>query len=318
MKHYWSIENINLKNTCVTIGTFDGVHKGHQKILHNLTEEAKDSHSIPLVLTFFPHPAVVLGKREHPLYLTTPEEKAKLLGNNGAKIVITYPFTNFTAQKSASDFVREIYHHLQMKCLIIGHDFALGHDRRGNAKKLEKLGEKYGFCVKVIQPYKIDGVIVSSSVIRKHLTNGDVGLAALFLGRPYRIDGFVVEGDHRAQLLGTPTANLNTWDQRVQIKNGVYACKVIVDGQQMNAVTNIGVRPTFETDHSVPQIETHIINFDKNLYGKNLQIDFIARIRDEIKFPTPISLRKQIQIDIKKTLEILSSSSDISSDIPMN
>ncbi len=305
MKHFWSLEDIHEKNTWLTIGTFDGVHRGHQEIIRQLSKGAHEAGSIAVVLTFFPHPAVVLGKRANPAYLTTPEEKAALLNRFGADVIITYPFTEFTASKTAEQFIKELNEHLQVHCLFAGHDFALGHNRRGDLSEIAKIGKRMGFCVNVITPFRLHGEIVSSSAIRGFLASGNVRQAALFLGRPYRIDGFVVEGDHRAQLLGAPTANLEVWAQRAKIENGVYACRVILDGKTYPAVTNIGLRPTFGSGQSKPQIETHILDFSADIYGKYLQLDFIERLRDEMKFESVDALRKQIQRDISSARDLL-------------
>jgi len=305
MKHFWSLEYVHEKNTCLTIGTFDGVHKGHQEIIRQLKQEARKRGEKAVVLTFFPHPAIILGRRNSPSYLTTPQERAKLLLNYGADLVITYPFTRLTSKKTASQFVDEIYKHLQMKCLFVGHDFALGHEREGTPEKLAYLGKSKGFLVKVVKPVIVNDIVVSSSVIRKMLSEGKVEDASFLLGRNYTIDGFVVRGDHRAKSLGFPTANLSTWKQRVQIKNGVYACRAYVLGRMYQAVANIGVRPTFYTAGQNPQIEAHLIDFSEEIYGKYLQLEFVARLRDEKKFESPSCLREQIREDIEMAISLL-------------
>lgn len=305
MQHYWSIESVFLKDAWLTIGSFDGVHRGHQEIIKNLTAGAHRAGVPAVVLTFYPHPAEVLRKRQDSFYLTTPEERAALLGELGVDYVITHPFNLQTAALSAHDFMAFLHKHLGLRRLFVGPDFALGHGREGNVPRLEELGNEFHYSVTEIPLFKTGDVIVSSSQIRSALAAGDVEKAALLLGRPYRVSGEVVPGDGRGRTIGIPTANLSTWSQRVIPKAGVYVTRAIVDGCSWGSVANVGVRPTFENQPVLPRVETHILDYSKDLYGKEIGLDFIGRLRDEQRFPSVPALVEQIQRDISRAREEL-------------
>jgi riboflavin kinase/FMN adenylyltransferase len=306
MQHFWSLDEIFIKQSWLTIGSFDGVHVGHQRILRNLTNDAHQAGATAVVLTFYPHPAVVLGKRENAFYLTTPEEQAELLGELGADIVITHPFTKEVANTSAQDFIATLDAHLDINCLWIGYDFALGKDREGDAPTLRRLGERFGYRVKVVDPVHIEGEIVSSSRIRKALYAGEVEQAKRLLGRAYRIGGEVIHGDGRGRRIGIPTANMRVWEHRVLPKPGVYVCRAQVNQETWGAVTNVGFRPTFEGQPPSPQVEAHLLDFDRDLYGEQIHLDFLVRLRDEKRFPDAPTLVRQIHEDIRKGRKILS------------
>lgn len=299
MGHFWSLEEIQLNDAWLTIGSFDGVHRGHQEIIHYLTGGANAAGAPAVVLTFFPHPAVVLGKRQDPFYLTSPVERAELLEKFGVDMVITHPFNLQVAQTSARDFVSEIYNHLHFSHLWVGHDFALGRGREGNVPTLQKFGEELGYQLHVLEPVKAGSEVVSSSLVRKALADGDVEQAAHLLGRPYRIPGKVIHGDGRGRSLGIPTANLEIWAERAIPKAGVYVCQAQVDGKSWGAVTNIGIRPTFENQPASPRVETHLLEFDRDLYGQEISLEFISRLRDEQRFSSVQELVDQIHQDIE-------------------
>jgi riboflavin kinase/FMN adenylyltransferase len=307
MLHYWSLENVNLKNVWLTIGQFDGVHRGHQEIIRKLTAGAQAVQSPAGVITFFPHPAVVLGKREKPAYLTTPEERAVLLGDLGVDVVITHPFDSQVANTSAQEFMTNLVAKVNVTRLMVGHDFALGRDRTGDVIKLKELGKQLGYTLTVVPPVKIEGEVISSSVIRKSLFAGQVERAAKLLGRAYRINGTVIPGDGRGRTIGIPTANLNLWKERALPAAGVYVCRAQVNGIPLGAVTNIGIRPTFKPQSELTWVETHLLDFSENIYDQEIQLDFIARLRDEQRFPDVQSLVEQIQKDITAARKILNS-----------
>lgn len=307
MRHYWHIEGVNLDHTWVTIGTFDGVHRGHQEIIGRLVDGARRTSSSSVVVTFHPHPAVVLGKRQSANYLTTPEERADLLGELGVDVVITHPFNREVASWSAHQFISELDAHLGISHLLVGEDFALGKGREGNVARLRELGQEFDYQVTVIPPVTNSDVVVSSSMIRERIIEGNVAQAARLLGRYYQIRGQVIPGDGRGKLLGIPTANLSIWAERTIPKSGVYACRVTLDDQSYLAVTNIGVRPTFEDAPVLPRVETHLLDYDGDLYGKELALEFYERLRDEKKFSSVQELVAQIQADISRTREILRS-----------
>jgi riboflavin kinase/FMN adenylyltransferase len=305
MLHYRSLENVQLQNVWLTIGQFDGVHRGHQEIIRNLTEGAHAVQSPAVVITFFPHPAVVLGKRIKPAYLTTPEERAILLGELGVDVVITHPFDSLVAATSAQDFMTNLNATLDIDRLMVGHDFALGRDRAGDLNALIEMGKQFGYTVNAISAVEIEAEVISSSMIRKSLFAGQVERAAQFLGRAYRINGEVIPGDGRGSTIGIPTANLNVWKDRAIPAAGVYVCRAHVKGRELGAVTNIGIRPTFEPQSDLTWVETHLLDFNENIYGQGIQLDFIARLRDEQRFPDIQSLVGQIHKDIAMTRNIL-------------
>ena len=305
MQHYWSLEGVQLQKSWLTIGSFDGVHLGHQEIIRQLVGEAHSRGSLAVALTFFPHPALVLGKRNEPYYLTTPQQRAEILGDSGVDVVITYPFELETAQLSAREFISLIHRHLQFEGLCVGHDFALGKNREGNVEKLTRLGEEYGYQVKLIEPVTNGDMIVSSSRIRAKILAGEIERAGQLLGRHYRIKGKVVPGDGRGKTIGIPTANLETWAEQAIPKSGVYAGRIKVRTQDYGAVINIGVRPTFELSEVLPRVEAHILDFQGEIYGEEIALDFISRLSDERRFENIESLVGQIQLDISRAKQLL-------------
>jgi riboflavin kinase/FMN adenylyltransferase len=307
MRHINDLEGVNLRETWLTIGTFDGVHLGHQAIVQKLAAGAHQNGALAIVLTFYPHPAVVLGRRSQPFYLTSPEERARLLGQHGADIVVTYPFNSQVAATSAADFVRELKDHLDMIHMLVGHDFALGHNREGNVEYLRTLGEKLGFTVESFPAFVLEGEAVSSSRVRAALAAGDMELATRLLGRPFQVNGKVVPGDGRGRLIGVPTANLELWPERAIPQAGVYVCRAWLEERPRGAVTNVGVRPTFEAGPVPPRVETHLLDFSSDLYGKTIHLDFLTRLRDELRFPSVEDLVAQIHVDIERAREYLDS-----------
>jgi riboflavin kinase/FMN adenylyltransferase len=305
MQHYWLLDDVNLENAWLTIGSFDGVHRGHQAIIQKLTAGAHKQSLPAVVLTFHPHPSEVLRNRQEPFYLTSPEERAVLLGELGVDVVITHPFNTQVANTSALDFITSLKRQLGLTHLCVGYDFALGHGREGNIDMLGELGQEFGYTLSIVQPVELDGEVVSSSQVRQALSQGDVERAQLLLGRPYQVGGQVVPGDGRGRTLGIPTANLDVWSGRLLPAVGVYACKAHVDGVAWAAVTNIGVRPTFEGQPDEPQIEAHLLQFNQDLYGQQVQLSFVSRLRDEKRFPNIQALITQINHDIQQAHEIL-------------
>jgi riboflavin kinase/FMN adenylyltransferase len=305
MLHYWSLQSIYLKGTWLTIGSFDGVHRGHQEIIQTLTDGAHRAGQPAVVLTFYPHPAAVLRNRQDSFYLTAPEERAALLGVLGVDVVITHPFNLSVAGLSALDFMQLLKEHLDLRQLFVGHDFALGHGREGTVPRLRELGHELGYSVNVHPPFEIDGQVVSSSGVRAFLAEGDVASAARLLGRPYQVRGVVSPGDGRGRTIGVPTANLDVWPQRIIPKAGVYVCRAHFEGLTLGAVTNIGVRPTFEQQSPTARVEAHILNFEGDLYGREIQLDFYTRLRDEQRFPGIEALVDQIHRDIRRSQEFL-------------
>jgi len=305
MQHYQSLEGVHLQGAWVTIGSFDGVHLGHQEIIRTIIREAHEESAPAVVVTFFPHPAVVLGKRNDPFYLTIPEERAQILNQMGVDVVITHPFDQQVASMTAGEFMARLKRHLGLKCLCVGESFALGRGRQGDVPALKALGEQLGYSVQIIHPVTLDGELVSSSAIRSHLAAGRVERAAQMLGRPFNLRGSVIPGDGRGHSIGIPTANLNVWAGRAIPSPGVYVCRTQLNGRVWAAVTNIGVRPTFENSPVAARVEAHLLDFDADLYGQELPLEFIARLRDEQRFPSVEALVAQIRSDIAQARRIL-------------
>jgi riboflavin kinase/FMN adenylyltransferase len=305
MQHYGSLEEIHLANSWLTIGSFDGVHRGHQAILKTLVDGAHAAGVPAVALTFFPHPAAVLRNRLEPFYLSSPEERADLLGDSGVDVVITHPFNLQVAGMSAHDFMSRVHRHLHPSHLWVGHDFALGRNREGDVDRLRQLGSDFTYSLDVMPPVQLDGETISSSQVRAALAAGDIQRVERMLGRPYQVSGEIVQGDGRGRLLGIPTANLDVWAKRALPKFGIYVCKAYIDGLEWGAVTNVGVRPTFENQTTTPIVEAYIMEMDKDLYGKQLRLDFILYLRDEQRFPSVQSLVDQMHRDIAQARQVL-------------
>ncbi|MCK4800624.1 MAG: bifunctional riboflavin kinase/FAD synthetase [Anaerolineales bacterium] len=305
MEHFHNITDIQLTKSWLTIGSYDGVHKGHQQILLALVEQAHQNGQPAVVVTFHPHPVLVINEEERPFYLTLPDERAQLLGALGVDIILTYPFSRKTSQTSAREFISLLHTQLHFSQLWIGYDFALGKDREGNSSRLMELGQEFGYSLKDTPPFYMNGELVSSSRIRKHLRDGEIQQAAAFLGRPFEITGKVIKGKNRGKSLGFATSNLDVPQEMVNIKPGVYACWASVQGQNWKAVTNIGFRPTFGDGLLVPLIETHLLGFSGDLYGEDIHLRFIDRLRDEMKFEQVSELQAQVQMDIDKAKHML-------------
>jgi riboflavin kinase/FMN adenylyltransferase len=304
MQHFNSLEEVQLGDAWVTIGSFDGVHRGHQALLQGLIRRAHAAHSKAVVVTFFPHPSVVLRSNTTAVYLTSPQERAARLGELGADVVVTLEFNRRLAETPAPDFVATLRRRLGMSHLWVGFNFALGRGREGDIPALERLGDAFGYQLHVIPPNEIDGEIVSSSLIRSVIQKGEVTRAARLLGRWYAVGGEVVPGDGRGRMIRVPTANLAVWDDQVLPGNGIYAGWAIVDGERHLAVTNVGVRPTFEEQPVKPRVEVHVLDFDQDLYGRYVSFEFVHYLRGEEKFATVEALIAQIQQDIQKTREL--------------
>jgi riboflavin kinase/FMN adenylyltransferase len=305
MIHYRSIEEVSLEGSWLTVGVFDGVHRGHQEILTNLTAGAHQHNAPAVVLTFWPHPAVVLGKRYDLKTLTTPEERADLIGALGEDAVITHPFTPDFAKLSALDFMRLVSRRLGLRSLWIGHDFALGHNREGDLEHLTEIGQKLGYSVQAIGPVRNGEDVLSSSLIRQRIREGNVSRAAENLGRYYTLSGPVIHGDGRGRKINIPTANIDYPNDKVIPANGIYACWAYVGEEKLPAAINIGINPTFTPDKQTPNVEAHILDFDRDLYGQELKLEFVERLRDELKFDSVEALLEKIHEDIAEVRNIL-------------
>ncbi len=305
MQHLQDLSEVQLERSSLTIGSFDGVHLGHQDLLERMIKPAKELDLPVVVLSFYPHPSVVLRQRTPAFYITTPDEKAELLGKEGVDYVITQSFDLELSKVEAGEFLDRLAAQLGFVDLWAGEDFALGHQRRGNRHYLEQESRPRNFHFHLVPPVLVGGEVVSSTRVREALRSGDVARAATYLGRSFKLLGVVQEGAGRGKELGIPTANLKIWDERAYPAVGVYACIAEVDGVQKQAVTNIGFRPTFEDELKLPVIETHILDFERELYGQEVKLEFIDRLRDEMRFSGPEALLEQIEVDISHARSLL-------------
>jgi len=291
----------------VTIGTFDGVHLGHQAILRYAVKQAKAISGISRMITFHPHPRDVVGKGpvEH---LCTIEERLHLFESQGIDETLVVNFTHAFSQITARSFYEQyIVRRIGVYEVVIGHDHQFGRNREGSIETLQKLGAELNFSVVVIPGVSVDGQVVSSSLIRRCLLAGEIEDATKYLGKPYSITAKVVEGDKRGRSIGFPTANLY-YDSTLKLTpaSGVYVASVVVDGKQYYGMVNIGVRPTFTTNgHRL--VEVHILDFEGDLYGKTITVAFIKRLRREQKFNSVDDLVAQLQHDRLDSRKIVSS-----------
>jgi riboflavin kinase / FMN adenylyltransferase len=290
--------------TVVTVGTFDGVHRGHWEVLAALRERA-DLEQLPAVLvTFHPHPLRVVRPDHAPRLLTTPVEKKEILAESGLDYAVFLPFNEALRGYSPHRFVQEILMgRLRMKHLVIGYDHGFGHGRSGDADTLRQIGAELGFHVHVIEALSSDGTAISSSRIRKALDEGDVRDAALALGRPYSLRGPVVRGDGRGSSLGFPTANIHVPEaDKLLPLAGVYAVTASFRGGVFRGVLHLGPRPMFQG--SPPSIELHIFDFAGDLYGEEVRVDFCARLRDIHRYATIPDLVDAIRHDCRHALTL--------------
>jgi riboflavin kinase / FMN adenylyltransferase len=284
------------KNSIITIGNFDGVHLGHQAIIAKALEKAQSKNQPVILLTFFPNPSDFFIPHIDFVYLSTPFEREVRLLELGVDRVITFCFDRDFAELSARKFLMGLKRKLGLSALVVGKNFVLGKNRQGTIPVLKALGSELSFTVETITPVQNGDHNISSTAIRRLLDQGQVAAAAEMLGRPYAMSGEVIHGSDRGSKIGLPTANMSYWLQKKLPAVGVYATIVTLLGQDYLAITNIGFRPTFE-DQATRNIETHILNFDGNIYGENLILQFIQKIRDEEKFSGVEAFLAQIERD---------------------
>ncbi len=299
------IDNLkrSLRNPVVTLGNFDGVHLGHQQIFKRVNEEALKFHGEGIVITFTPHPLKVLAPEKFLPLLTPFSEKMRLIEKSGIQTVLCIEFSPAFSEITPSKFIEAILvQKINVKKVIIGYNYHFGKDQKGDAQTLKEAGKVFHFEVEIMDALKVDETVVSSSKIRDFIQRGKIEEASRLLGRDYRIIGKVVQGAKRGGTLGFPTANLEFNDE-LYPKGGVYAVEVIWNGQHFNGVANIGLNPTFSPDRTGSakpiSLEVYILNFNKNIYGEELEVTFIKRIREEVRFDSPARLIDQIQKDIQ-------------------
>ncbi len=287
------------KPSIVTIGSFDGVHLGHQQLISMLVDTARKNDLQSVVVTFWPHPAVFFQRVPQRYVLTSPEERAELLKKYGVDRVITLDFNRQLANLSAEEFLLVLKQHVNLTRLIAGQNFALGKDRLGTLAALQPLGDKMGFQLETIAPKLEGSKIVSSSQVRQALLDGKIKEASKLLGRHFMLPGTVIHGENRGSKIGFPTANLQVAPERLIPGNGVYVTRAWLSESDVMSVTNIGVRPTFESQPVEPRVEPHLLDTDANLYEKEMTLEFIEFVRPERKFNNSKDLARQISKDIK-------------------
>lgn len=310
MKIHYSLDNFKAKKPVVTIGTFDGLHKGHQLVVEELKQLASEINGVSVIFTFYPHPRVVTSPSETNLrLLTTKEEKIKLFENLGIDHLVIYPFNKSFSELSYSEFVKSILvEAMGTKRLVIGYDHRFGKNREGGYEYLKKCAEKFNFEVKRTKALSVEADNVSSTKIRAALEEGDIVKANHYLGYSFTLHGTVVNGKQLGRKLGFPTANIEASDKYKIIPGyGVYAVLVEFEGKYHKGMLNIGMRPTFNNNADNRSIEVNIFDFSKDIYGKEITLQFIDKIRDEQKFDGIDALVMQLHDDKKAAIDLLKS-----------
>ncbi len=306
MEVIWKAKDFgrSFKNPVLTLGNFDGVHLGHQRIFRQVKEKAKEIGGESIVYTFAPHPVQILGPERKPFLLLPIAERLRLIGELGIDVAICAPFTREFANLTAEEFVRDILHNqIRVQEVFVGQNTTFGRNREGSVALLKEFGKRFGFAVEAVEEVEVRGAVVSSSRIRKLVGTGDMKGAAELLGRYPLLCGEVIHGHGRgSKKLGFPTANLKT-PSVLYPKPGIYAVWAIHDGQRYPAVANLGWNPTFHDQQF--SIEAHILNFDKDIYGQSLRVEFVERLRDEVTFRGPEELITQIKKDVAQAKKIL-------------
>lgn len=304
MNLIYDLENLSdrLENPVLTIGNFDGVHRGHLALFDLVKRRARAIGGQSVVMTFEPHPVKVIKRGNGPAIITPTEQKLGLIADAGIDVIICAPFTPRFASIPAESFVRDILiGKIRVKEVVVGYDYTFGQGRKGNIALLQEMGVELGFQVHLVGPVHIDHTLVSSTSIRRLVSEGNLPEAKKLLGRDYQIWGAVVKGDNRGgRLLGYPTANIRPTDELLP-KTGVYAVSVEIEEKSYRGVTNVGYNPTFG-EHAL-SIETYILDFSEELVGKRMKIRFLRRLREEKKFGSVAELTEQIVRDVREARE---------------
>ncbi|MBU0763222.1 MAG: bifunctional riboflavin kinase/FAD synthetase [Bacteroidetes bacterium] len=304
MRLLHDIEHLKLRKPAVTIGTFDGVHPGHRRIISVLNDTAEKCGGESLLITFHPHPRHILTPETNLKLLNTIEEKTALLEKTGIDNMVVFPFTREFSRLGAYTFVKEyLVNRIGVCCLIFGYDHLFGKDREGSFDNLKKYSKEFGFGVIKVDAFAKDSRNFSSTYIRKLIAEGYVKEAHGYLGYPYPLTGEVRDGYGIGRTIGFPTANLRIWDNKKLLPgNGVYAVRVTVDDSAFTGMLNIGYRPTVNSAAREKSVEVHIVDFEQDIYNKAVRIEFVDRIRDEIRFESRDALAKQLQADKEKAI----------------
>lgn len=287
----------------LTIGSFDGVHRGHAHLINTVKQHAANQNAASVLVTLNPHPRLVLRPDSTMQLLSTLDERLELLAQQGLDYAVVFPFSQEQAKLRAREFVELLRNHLNMIEIVCGPNFAVGYKREGTIPVLRALGAEMGFTVTVVEPHQFSEGMISSTRVRDLVANGDVGFAAQLLGRYPALYGIVVHGDHRGRELGFPTANLEIPDQKLIPSNGIYAVRVRLGNEWYDGAASIGIRPTFGGGKRL--VEIYLLDFSRWIYGEELKVFFIERLRDEEKFDNIQALLVQMSQDVKNARVIL-------------
>lgn len=293
------------RKVCLAIGVFDGVHLGHQRVIAQARDDAKAAGATSVVLTFDPHPMRVLHPDRAPLLLTSTPHKLALIQKLGADFCLLLTFDKAFSLTSPEEFIARLARNTnQLQEICVGARFRFGHNRAGDVRLLQTLAPRYGYVARQIEPVRLGNEIISSTAVRQHVLAGNLDRAAAMLGRPFSVLGTVEQGDRLGQRLGYPTANLNPHNE-VLPPDGVYAARALLGNETFGAVVNIGVRPTFETGRQRRVLEAHILDFGRDIYGADVEVSFLKKLRDEKKFQSVDALKAQIAADIQTARKLL-------------
>lgn len=310
MKIYSGLKNFSAVNSVVTIGMFDGLHAGHRALLQKVIETAKEINGESVIISFWPHPRIVLNKDVERLrFLTTLEEKTRLFSETGIDHLVLIPFTKELSELTAREFIKKILiDEVKLKHLVVGYDHRFGKDRASSHEEYRKLAEKYNFTVSRIEAVEINGQHISSSVIRNLIQDGKIKEANTLLTYNYLLTGRVTGGLRMGRNIGYPTANIELQEPlKLVPPDGVYACIVNILGKRYGGMLNIGFRPTFNSEQKQRSVEVHILDFNRNVYSEEIMLEFIERVREEKKFTGVDKLIAQLRIDEQNIRKILKS-----------
>ena len=305
MRIYNELSFVELdRESLLAIGVFDGVHAGHRHLIEDLTDRASSTGKLAGVVTFKTHPAEFLDSYSNIQYLTSLDQRIKLLEDIGVDFVVPVTFDHDFSELRAKDFISLLQSHLNMAGIVIGEDFAMGHNREGDVKTLVNMGKHMGFSVDVVRLVGNSNSLITSTAIRKMISLGKIEEASRFLGRNFVLEGNVIRGAGRGSVLGFPTANIETKNKMLLPADGIYATWVDLDNRRHMASTSIGTRPTF--DETERTIEAYLLDFSGDLYGQLIRLEFVERLRDEEKYDTVDKLLVQIAKDVERTRSIMS------------